>query len=68
MSIPNSARMLATANGCVMYGSPDLRRWLECLSSATSYARWSSARSAFGYSSRWRLTNGSSTGRMVALR
>ena len=30
------ARIVATASGWVMYGSPDLRRWSRCFSSATS--------------------------------
>ena len=54
--------MVATASGCVMYGSPLLRIWPSCERSAVSYARWSVAMSADGWSSRWTAASGSSTG------
>ncbi len=46
--IPRSARICATATGCVMYGSPLLRFWPSWARSATVYARSMSPRSAFG--------------------
>ncbi len=50
--IPRSARICATATGCVMYGSPDLRFCPSCARSATEYARSMSVTSAFGWCDR----------------
>ena len=33
-SIPSSATSIATAAGCVMYGSPETRFWPSCASAA----------------------------------
>jgi hypothetical protein len=41
-------RMLATASGCVMYGSPDLRNCPRCADSENSNARSTSAISGGG--------------------
>ena len=41
-------RMLATASGCVMYGSPDLRNWPRWAESENSNARSTSATSGGG--------------------
>jgi HlyD family secretion protein len=34
VEVPISATTVATASGCRMYGSPDLRRWPACTASA----------------------------------
>ncbi len=61
VSMPSSARIEATASGCVMYGSPDLRNWPLCSCSARVYACWSSRTSARGWAARWVATRGSRT-------
>ncbi|CCB77998.1 exported protein of unknown function [Streptantibioticus cattleyicolor NRRL 8057 = DSM 46488] len=64
-SMPSSARMVVTASGWVMYGSPLLRFWPRCQRSATWKARsiWRSpAESIFGSLLRTMRSNGSSTG------
>src|SRR4051812_13648593 len=53
--------MVATASGCVMYGSPDLRYCPECQRAATSKARCSARPSALGWLARWVAISGSST-------
>src|SRR6266568_5771040 len=60
--MPSSARIVATASGCVMYGSPLLRNWPACHFAATSYARSISLTSALGCVVRTVLIKGSSTG------
>src|SRR5215831_12705172 len=60
--MPSSARIVATASGWVMYGSPLLRFWPACQCAATSYARSMSLMSALGWVARTVLVNGSSTG------
>ena len=47
-SRPKWATIVATANGWVMYGSPERRICPSCAASATSYARWISSEDAFG--------------------
>src|SRR4051812_29737927 len=53
--------MVATASGCVMYGSPDLRYCPECQRAATSKARCSARPSALGWLARWVAISGSRT-------
>src|SRR5690349_17967473 len=59
--MPRLARMVATASGWVMYGSPDLRYCPECQRAATSKARCSARPSALGWLARWVAISGSST-------
>ena len=59
--MPRLARIVATASGWVMYGSPDLRNCPECHCAAVSWARCSSRVSAFGWVARWVAISGSST-------
>jgi hypothetical protein len=61
VSMPRLARIVATASGCVMYGSPDLRYCPECQRAATSNARCSARPSAFGWLARWVAISGSRT-------
>src|SRR5690349_2723282 len=61
--MPRSARISATASGCVMYGSPLLRVWPRCICSAIAYARRSRLGSPLGWLDRCvrtRLSTGSS--------
>ena len=60
-SCPRSARIWATASGCVMYGSPLLRRCPRWRCSATSYARSTSRRSALGWLALTTRNSGSRT-------
>src|SRR5215469_1659104 len=60
--MPSSARIVATASGWVMYGSPLRRFWPACQCAATSYARSMSRMSALGWVARTVLVRGSSTG------
>ncbi len=62
--MPSSARIVATASGWVMYGSPLLRSVPECCAAATSYACSTIRTSALGCVARIVLTSGSSTGLM----
>src|SRR5712692_4728111 len=62
--MPSSARIVATASGWVMYGSPLLRSWPECCPAAISYACSTSRTSAFGCVALTVLISGSSTGLM----
>src|SRR6478609_5364632 len=66
--MPSSARMVATATGCVMYGSPLLRSWPRCAFSATTYACSTTARSAFGWLVRAAWSTGSIAGNAAPLR
>src|SRR3954453_1940978 len=59
--MPRLARIVATASGCVMYGSPDLRYCPECQRAATSKARCSARPSALGWLARWVAIRGSRT-------
>ena len=61
VSMPRLARIVATASGWVMYGSPDLRYCPECQRAAMSKARCSSRASALGWLARWVAISGSST-------
>ena len=49
LSSSRSARMIATFNGWMIYGSPDLRSWFLCASSATLYAFSISDMSSLGW-------------------
>ena len=60
VSSPRLARIIATASGWVMNGSPDLRRWPRCCSSATAYARSRVGTSASGCCCTCTLTSGGS--------
>ncbi len=66
--IPSSARIAATATGWVMYGSPLLRFCPAWARAATSKARSSTDRSAFGWLARTVRSNGSSNGEVVGPR
>ncbi len=69
--MPSSARIVETASGWVMYGSPLLRFCPRCHFSATAYARSmsrSSAGSAFGSFALMLRKSGSSTGLSTVLR
>src|SRR6478735_3816440 len=66
--MPSSARIVATATGCVMYGSPLLRSWPRCARSATTYACSTTARSAFGWLVRAAWSTGSIAGNAAPLR
>src|SRR5215469_14195790 len=62
MSMPSSARIVVTATGWVMYGSPLLRRWPRWYFSAIWYARSRVRRSAFWSLARTMRNSGSRTG------
>src|SRR4051794_11753749 len=60
--MPMSARIVVTASGWVMYGSPLLRVWVPCSRSAVRYARSSKSRSALVWLARTARNSGSRTG------
>src|SRR4051794_3881636 len=60
--MPMSARIVVTASGWVMYGSPLLRTCEAWHRSAVRYARSSSSRSALGWFARTARKSGSRTG------
>src|SRR5260370_40398166 len=66
--MPSSARIVVTASGWVMYGSPLLRFWSRCQYAATPKARSMVRTSALGGVARTVLIKGSSTGFMVLAR